>query len=315
MFALSIKIKNDELVLHGADVQAPLRGCHRRVPGQLANGHSLETIELVIEGQPGQWRPLIARLQSFLERIRLGQNAVLRLTTDSRSDPYESRLYGGNFTWMAGSLQPKGIGLRLELERDDFWELPLRAIPLSNRYGSQVVDGLRVDNRLDALGENHVFWPDDAVSGDMPAALQIRLINDRQEGLEIDSLYLGSSRACSQDLPVLEGEAAASPENFSVVADSSCNGAACGRVQWSSTEELELYSWQIPGEQLVNFNGDCAASAAAFSGCGFFPAGYLAALGNPPGCCSLSECCQPGPAGCISSDSAGYAYAISALWL
>ena len=115
---------------------------------------------------------------------------------------------------MAGSLQPKGIGLLLELERDNFWELPLRAIPLSSRYGSQVVDGLRVDNRLDALGENHVFWPADAVSGDMPAALQIRLTNDRQEGLEINSLYLGSSRACYQELPVLEGGAAASPGKF-----------------------------------------------------------------------------------------------------
>ena len=271
MFSLSIKIKNDELVLHGAEVQAPLRGCHRRVPGQLANGHSLEKIELVIEGQPGQWRPLVARLQSFLERMRLGQNAVLQLTADSRSEAYESRLYSGNFTWMAGSLQPKGIGLLLELERDDFWELPLRSIPLSNRYGSQVVDGLRVDNRLDALGENHVFWPADAVIGDMPAALQIRLTNDRQEGLEIDSLYLGSSRACYQDLPVLEGEAAASSENFSVIADSSCNGAACGRVQWSSSEELELFSWQIAGEQLVSFAGTVLRPLLRFPDANSYP--------------------------------------------
>ena len=225
----------------------------------------------MIEGQPGQWRPLIARLQSFLERMRLGQNAVLQLTVESRSEPYESRLYGGNFTWMAGSLQPKGIGLLLELERDDFWELPLRAIPLSNRNGSQVVDGLRVDNRLDALGENHVFWPADAVSGDMPAALQIRLINDRQEELEIDSLYLGSSRACYQDLPVLEGEAAVSSQNFRVVADSSCNGAACGRVQWSSSEELELYSWQISGEQLSNFAGTVLRPLLSFPDADSFP--------------------------------------------
>lgn len=271
MFALSIKIKNDELVLHGADVQAPLRGCRRQVPRRLANGHSLETFDLVLEGQPGQSRPLLARLQSFLERIRLGQNAVLLFTTDSRSEPYESRLHHGDFNWMAGSLQPRGSGLRLELERDDFWELPLRAIPLSNRYSSQVVDGIRVDNRLDAAGENHVFWTADAVSGDMPAPLQISLINDRQPGLLIDTLYLGSSRACSQDLPVLEGESAASPQDFSVVTDSDCNGAAYGRVQWSSSEEMELFSWQIPAEQLVNFSGANLRPLLRFAGADSYP--------------------------------------------
>ena len=192
---------------------------------------------------------------------------------------------------------------------------PCGAIPLSNRNGSQVVDGLRVDNRLDALGENHVFWPADAVSGDMPAALQIRLINDRQEGLEIDSLYLGSSRACYQDLPVLEGEAAVSSQNFSVVADSSCNGAACGRVQWSSSEELELYSWQIPGEQLSNFAGTVLRPLLRFPDADSFPAGYLAALGYPPGRYSLSERRQPDPGGCSFSNPAGYTHAVTALWV
>ena len=255
MYALSIKIKNDELVLHGNNVQMPLRGCVRQSEQRLSDGHCLETLDLVIEGQPGQSRPVITRLQSFLERIRLGQPAMLELKPDSRSEAYQSRLYAGEFTWIVGSNQPKGVALRLKLERADFWELPLQAVPLRNRYGSAVVDGLRLDNRLDENGENQVFWAAEAIQGDLPTPLLVRLNHDVQPDLVIEQLNLGSARACTQDLPILEGEAATSPFSLSVMLDSSCNGGAYGQVTWNSDQDVALMSWVIPAAQWVQFAG------------------------------------------------------------
>ena len=158
MHSIYLKINQDVFPLHGEGITPPLRGCSRQASQPLSNGHCLERLILVIQGTPAQGRQILARLQSFLERIRLGQEATIHLQVEPRSDFYHSRLYRGDFTWVADSVQVKGFGVQLELERDDFWEGATHSLPLSNRHGTQVSGGLLVDNRADGNGENQVTW-------------------------------------------------------------------------------------------------------------------------------------------------------------
>lgn len=245
MYSLSLHINNDELALHGPGAINPLHGCSR-LPGQrLSNDHMLEQMELTLEGTPGQNRAWLARLQSFLQRIRNGMPAVLTLQSELRDFPYESRVYGGEFQWIRGSLQPQGFGLRLQLERDDFWEAPLRALPLSNRYGSAVVSGLRVDNRADLNGQNDVNWLAEEVKGEMPAPAQLVLEHSLAEESEFQNIYAGLLRAIQAPLASLEGEHAQCGLVNSIVSDPNCQGGAYRQVEWQGVDARELMRWSF----------------------------------------------------------------------
>lgn len=250
MYSLSLRINNDEIGLHGPLTAPPLHAC-QRLPGQrlagasLTNNHILELLELVLEGAPGQNRAWIGRLQSFLERIARGQPGILSLQTEQREFPYESRIFSGNFQWIKGSLQPKGIGLQLQLERSDFWEGPVHSLPLSNRYGSRVFGGLRVDNRADALGDNQVRWLRTDVVGELPAPAQLWLAHKLGSDGVLQNLYVGQLRAIADNLPVLEAETADIAVSSMVVSDASCQGGAYRQLQWAGSGEQELLSWQF----------------------------------------------------------------------
>ena len=72
MFALSLIVKEERLSLHAVELPLPLRGCMRPPAESLPNGHSLERLELILQGSPGQARAFVQWLQTLLERIRLG---------------------------------------------------------------------------------------------------------------------------------------------------------------------------------------------------------------------------------------------------
>ncbi|OJX39943.1 MAG: hypothetical protein BGO78_14240 [Chloroflexi bacterium 44-23] len=245
MYSLSLCIENDQIGLHGPQTTLPLHGC-RRLPGQrLANNHTLEVLELILQGSAGQNRAWIGRLQSFLQRINQGQSAVLSLQSEPREFPYESRIYSADFQWIVGSLQPKGIGLRLQLERDDFWEGPAYSLPLSNRYGSRVTGGLRVDNRADTFGENQVRWLAEDVSGELPAPAQLLLAHKLGSNAVPQNMYAGHLRAVEDNLAVLEGETAASDLSNTLLPDAGCQGGVYRQVEWQGSAEQELLRWQF----------------------------------------------------------------------
>ncbi len=245
MYSLSLKINNDEIGLHGPLAVTPLRTC-QRLPGvRLGGNHINELLELVLEGAPGQNRAWIGRLQSFLERIARGQSGILSLQTEQREFPYESRVFGGNFQWIKGSLQPKGIGIQLQLERSDFWEGPLHSLPLSNRYGSRVFGGLRVDNRADILGDNQVRWLGMDVVGELPSPAQLWLAHKLGSNAITQNLYVGQLRAIVDNLAVLEAETAETSISSTVVDDVSCQGGAYRQLQWEGSGEQELLRWQF----------------------------------------------------------------------
>ncbi|MDO9084827.1 MAG: hypothetical protein Q7U53_01360 [Anaerolineaceae bacterium] len=249
MFRLSIKIQQDEFVLHGTGIAAPLRGCVRQPTQRLPSGLCLEKLDLVSQGTPYQSRTLIIRLQTLVERIRLGHTLYLVCQTDEQSEPYQSRLFAGEFSWILGSVQPKGIGIRLELQREDYWHLPWRPLALNNCHGNGVLDGLQMDNRDDnpVNRQNWCWLAGEDLLGDLPAPLRLHLHHDLQSINSLDAIYIGLGSARITPLAVLEGEQGSSQLNFGAVMNADCHAGAYGLVQWESSAALRILSWVIPG--------------------------------------------------------------------
>jgi|AutmiccommuBRH23_1029490.scaffolds.fasta_scaffold00039_16 hypothetical protein len=256
MFRLSIKINQDEFVLHGTDIAAPLRGCVRQPTQRLTSGLCLEKLDLVSQGTPAQSRTLITCLQTLIERIRLGHPLYLVCQPTAESEPYQSRLYAGDFSWILGSVQPKGIGIRLELQREDYWHLPWRALALHNSHGSGVLDGLQIDNRDDnPVAQNWCWLAGEDLLGDLPAPVRLHLRHDLQSTDSMDAIFIGWGSARNTPLAVLEGEQANSQLNFGAVMNTDCHAGAYGLVQWESSAALRILSWVLPGAAFSGLAG------------------------------------------------------------
>lgn len=255
MQRLSIKIQEDEFILHGNGRPVGLRGCTRQPARRLASGLSLEQLDLVLQGTPSQTRSLIIQLQTLLERVRLGHAAWLQLQPDDGLDVYQSRIYAGDFNWILGSVQPKGIGIRLELQRQDYWQLPWRALALTNSHGMAVTDGLQIDNRMDSSGQNWCQIAAGQLLGDLPAPVRIQLHNDLNPLENLDQIIIGWGSGFSSPLPALEGELALSVLNFGAVMNANCHAGAYGLVQWESAEAMRVLSWVLPGAAFSGLAG------------------------------------------------------------
>ncbi len=257
MIRLSIKINQDEIVLHGEGTTSPIQGCVRQPTQFLSSGHCLEKLDLVLQGSQSQLRVVITRLQTLLERIRLGHDVWLLLTPDHTSEPYQSRLVGGSFGWILNSIKPKGIGIRLELERQDYWQLPWRSLALSNVHGSALEDGIQIDNRCDSQSgkQNWCWLAGEALLGDLPAPIRVRVRHDIGLPQNIDRVMIGLNAGRTAPLAVLEGEQADSTLNFGSVMDPDCHAGAYGLVQWNSTNALKILSWMLPGSQFQGLAG------------------------------------------------------------
>lgn len=255
MHNLFLKNNLDIFTLHGEGISPPLRGCSRQPSQRLNNGHCLERLVLVIQGTPAQGRQILARLQSFLERIRQGHPVSIHLQVEERGDVYQSKVYGGDFNWVISSVQTKGFGLQLDLERDDFWEASLYSLPLTNRYGTKISGGLRVDNRSDANGENQVSWEAEDILGELSSPAQILIHHDLNPTDPLDRITCGMLRGISNALPLVEGESATSGATISAVLDGFCNGGWFGNVQWSGAEEERLFSWNLSGAFIGSLTG------------------------------------------------------------
>ena len=255
MQRLSIKILQDELVLHGSGKAAGMHGCQRQPPQRLPSGFCLEKLDLILQGSATQTRALINQLQMLLERIRLGHPAWLTLQADDDNQTYESQLQAADFNWILNSVQAKGIGIRLELERTDYWQLPWQALALNNSHDSAVTTGLQLDNRNDGTGQNWCWIAGQGILGDLPTPLRLQIRHDINASDSLDQVLVGWGRGIATPLAVLEGEAADSLLNFGVVMNSNCHAGAYGLVQWDSLDSLRVLSWVLPGAAFAGMSG------------------------------------------------------------
>lgn len=255
MQRLSIHINQDEFVLHGQGRAVALRGCQRQPTQRLPSGLSLEKLDLILQGTASQTRALISQLQMLVERIRLGHTTWLHLQPDGSEEVYQSRLYAADFNWILGSVQPKGIGIRLELQCQDFWQLPWQPLALNNSHGTEVTDGLQIDNRADGNGQNWCWAAGENLLGDLPAPMRIQLRHDLTSGANLDQIIIGWGSGSELALAALEGEMADSLLNFGVVMNASCHAGAYGLVQWDNIQAIRVLSWVLPGSLFSGMAG------------------------------------------------------------
>jgi len=251
MQRLLIKIMQDELVLYGQGRLTGVHGCLRQPTQRLPSGLCLEKIDLILQGTANQTRAVISRLQTVVERIRLEHITWLEIQPDDDARTYQSRLHALDFNWILGSVQPKGIGLRLEIQRTDFWQLAWQPLALNNNHASGVTTGIQLDNRADGNGQNWCWIAGEDILGDLPAPLRLHLRHDLNSVENLDQIMVGWGRGITQPIPVLEGEAADSLLNYGAVLQASCHDGAYGLVQWDSTDAIRVLSWVLPGVDLA----------------------------------------------------------------
>jgi len=251
---LQIRVGEDELVLFGAGKPAVLRGCLRRPAEAVKTEHCREQLDLSVEGNKTATQEFISGLQTMLTKMEAGQVAVLSIRPTAADPIYESRLRSGQFTWLVGSVQPRGVGLRLELERQNFWELPWMGLPLTNGYGKDTTLPLLINNRADSLGENQVFCSAEGIPGDLPAPLRLLVWNNQGDGVAVVNFYAGLVYG-DKPAPVLEGEAALADPNLGVVIDPDSQGGAYALKQGSGQEAMCLLSWQLAAADWADLKG------------------------------------------------------------
>jgi len=253
MQALKIVVGGETLVLHGPGKHSLIRGCLRRPAVESSADQVREQLDLILEGGRADTQAFLQHLQQLLTRVSAGVRGDL-LICPAEGDPiYQSRLTGGVLTWLVGSVQPRGMGLRLELVRETNWYLPWQSLPLSNGYGSQQTDPLRIDNRADGLGENFILF-----TGEIPedglTPLRIKLTNS-ENGVPLSGIYAGLSRRPAP-LFTLEGEdAQANPVN-GVILNADCSNGAYQQVPLTR-QAGSLLTWVVDETAWSGLAGQC----------------------------------------------------------
>jgi len=254
MFSLAIVVGNTDIYLLGAGIAAPVKGCRRKDPKDV-DGLVEERIEVILQGDPGSIDGWVRMLEAKFSLIASGNlDAVLKMQPESRISPYESRLKSGKIGFLGhGSADMKhgGMGVVLTLTRELYWEGGLQAVPLLNVHGSDVVDGLVIDNHFDWVAgkNNYAVIDGQLISGELPAPAWLSVENI-SSGKVLGKLLIGQD--CFYNLDVselwLEGESAdydSGVVSLAVVTDANACKGEYGLVSWSGTDEAALLSWDL----------------------------------------------------------------------
>jgi hypothetical protein len=254
MFSLAIVVGNTDIYLLGPDIEAPVKGCRRR-PGKEIERLVEEQIDVILQGDPGLIDGWVRMMEAKFSLIASGaMEAVLKMQPESRTSPYESRLKGGKIGFLGhGSADMKhgGMGVVLTLTRELYWEGGLQAVPLLNVHGSDVVDGLVIDNHFAGSGlkNNYAVINGINVGGELPAPVWLSIENT-SNGKVLGKVLIGQD--CFYNLDIselwLEGESSnfdAGVVTFTATADTNSSNGAYGLAAWSGTDEVELLSGEI----------------------------------------------------------------------
>ena len=176
-----------------------------------------------------------------------GASGRILLQVEDGGDVYQSKVYEGDFNWVISSVQTKGMGVQLDLERDDFWEASLFSLPLDQPLWHANQRRNPGGQSLDFGGENQVTWEAEDMLGELSAPAQLLIHHDLNAAHQFERITCGMLRGINNSLPVVEGELASSGVSFSTVSDGNCNGGSFGSAQWSGTGEEQLFSWVLSG--------------------------------------------------------------------
>jgi len=199
----------------------------------------------------------------LFSRIGLGEQALLQMKVAAGMIGYESQVIAGRVELLGrGSMDTKrgGLGVAIYLERLNYWEGEVVSVPLNNPHGTDVVDGLRLDNQhvLEVGKVNFALISGEDIGGEIPSPATVEIIND--DTVVTDWL---ANIIVSQDViynlavgdTFLDSGLANSLLNFGIVVNANSSGGEYGLLQWSTTDPTELLSWVIDNERAARFAG------------------------------------------------------------
>lgn len=248
--------------LSGAGIVAPVKGCRRNQPKEQGT-NIVERLDVVLHGLPEVVDDWLKKIEALFSQIDLGEQAVLILKAAAGLGSYESRVVGGRIELLGrGSMDLKrgGLGVAVYLERLNYWEGETIQVPLSNPHGTDVINGLVLDNQYSLVDGkvNFAIISGDDVEGEIPAPATIKIKNS-----ELPPTAWLSDIILSQDVVNnlqagdhwVEGGHADSVWNYGAVMEPAASGGMFVLVEWFIPDATQLISWGINSERAARFAG------------------------------------------------------------
>lgn len=263
MESIALTLGAARLTLHGPAAAAPFRGARLKV--ECGAGESLrEPLDVLLEGSPAEITAAVEALGQFLSRAEAdarqpgGDWGYLEVRPAAGVEIQRSQILRGWLEFpagMDGATRGK-LGLRLALERANWWEGERVSLPLSNSGGSRVTTGLKILNHCDSHPghQNFVHIAGEDITGDLPAPVSVTInaLNAAQTGEVWAGLNLESD---PDNLNInLEGEDGAAGEvTGERVTYANASGEQFYRLQWSGSQAVFAWSTALIPAHLRQF--------------------------------------------------------------
>lgn len=185
------------------------------------------------------------------QALRKGPKVYILFTATSGDLEYRSELFYGQVKLTETSMETiegGGTIITIEIRRRFYWELnTLLQLPLTNRNGSNITNGLTLYNHTDG-GAGHDNWATIAagdIGGNIPAPVLLEYQNTTNDSSRISEIRTTINResAPTTFTHILEGEARAT--GGTITADASAsngNYVNCSAIPINSTE---LLKWDL----------------------------------------------------------------------
>lgn len=252
MEELVLRVGSTQVHLSGVGIVAPVKGCRRSLPKN-SGQTCVEKIEVILHGMPEVVDDWLKMMEALFSRINLGEQATLSLTPATNLHCYESKVISGRLELMGkGTMDLKrgGMGVSLELIRENFWEGSEVTVPLSNNHGTDIINGLRIDNQYSVNDGCYNFATIDGedIDGEVPAPATVIIKHEDLTNTTPFGNILVSNEIISTMLPgdtYIDGSQGSSLLNWGVVMNADTSNGAYGMVQWSVTIPIKIVQFNI----------------------------------------------------------------------
>ncbi|MDO9088008.1 MAG: hypothetical protein Q7U53_17510 [Anaerolineaceae bacterium] len=252
MEELVLKVGSTQVHLSGVGIVAPVKGCRRSLPkgsGQTC----IEKIEVILHGMPEVVDDWLKMMEALFSRVNLGEQAILSLTPVANLQEYESKVISGRLELLGkGTMDLKrgGMGVSLELIRENFWEGIGDWVPLSNIHGTNIINGLRIDNEYSENDTcfNYATINGEDIDGEVPAPATVIIKHEDLTNTAPFGNILVSNEIISTMLPgdtFIDGSQGSSLLNWGAVMNADASNGIYGLVQWDVTIPLKIVQFNI----------------------------------------------------------------------
>lgn len=261
MEELVLIVGSTQVHLSGAGIVAPVKGCRRNQPKELGENIQ-EKLDVVLHGLPAVVDDWLKMIEGLFSRVSLGEQASLTLRAASGLASYESKVVGGRVEILGNrtmDLRRGGSGVAVFLERLNYWEGDVAVVPLSNPHGTDIIDGLQLENEYSLSGYVNFANIDGAdIDGEVPAPAIVKIKHDDLTDTNLLANIIVSQEVVYNLLPgdtFLEGGMGNSVLNWGAVMSGTASCGVFGLVQWDQTIALRIVWFLIDNDVAARFAG------------------------------------------------------------